>query len=76
MCGIFGYRSLCERFHFSWESCLGVELLGHTYKASQVVLVVKNPSANAGDLGSIRCSGRSPGVRNSNRCSILAWKIQ
>ena len=35
--------------------------------ASQVVLVVKNPSANAGDIrnvGSIPGSGRSPGVRS------------
>ena len=34
------------------------------YRASQVVLVVKNPPANAGDLGdmgSIPRSGRSPG---------------
>ena len=38
------------------------------YSASQVVLVVKNPSANAGDTGDwdlIPGSGRSPGVGNS-----------
>ena len=29
--------------------------------ASQVVLVVKKPSVNAGDAGSIPGSGRSPG---------------
>ena len=37
--------------------------------ASQVVLVVKNPSANAGDsrdVGSIPGLGRSPGGGNSN----------
>ena len=37
--------------------------------ASQVVLVVKNPSANAGDAGdpgSIPGSGRSPGEENGN----------
>ena len=37
--------------------------------ASQVVLAVKNPSANAGDmrdLGSIPGSGRSPGGGNGN----------
>jgi len=37
--------------------------------ASQVALVVKNPSANAGDIrdmGSIPGSGRSPGVGNGN----------
>ena len=31
------------------------------FKASQAALVVKNPPANAGDLGSISGSGRSPG---------------
>ena len=37
--------------------------------ASQVVLVVKNPSAKAGDIrdvGSIPESGRSPGGENGN----------
>ena len=37
--------------------------------ASQVVLVVKNPPANAGDIrdtGSIPGSGRSPTVENGN----------
>ena len=37
-------------------------------------LVVKNPPANAGDVGSIPGSGRSPGKGNGNS-SILAWKI-
>ena len=34
---------------------------------------VKNPSANAGDFGSIPGSGRSPGERNGNpfHCSSL-----
>ena len=39
------------------------------FKASQVVLVVKNPPANAGDIrdsGSIPGLGRSPGVGNGN----------
>ena len=35
-------------------------------KASLVVLVVKNPPANAGDLSSIPGSGRSPGEGNDN----------
>ena len=44
--------------------------------ASQVVLVVKNPPANAGDLrdaGSIPGWGRSPGGGNGNplQCSYL-----
>ena len=40
-----------------------------TYRPSQVVLVVKNPPANAGDIrdvGSIPGSGRSPGGGNGN----------
>ena len=36
------------------------------YRASQVVLVVRNPPADAGDEGSIPGSGRSPGVGNGN----------
>ena len=38
-------------------------------KASQVVIVVKNPPANSGDLGDVDLipgSGRSPGVGNGN----------
>ena len=34
--------------------------------------MVKNPSANAGGVGSIPGLGKSPGVGNS---SILAWRI-
>ena len=37
--------------------------------------VVKNPTASAGDVGSILGSGRSPGERNSTHSSILAWRI-
>ena len=37
--------------------------------------VVKNPPANAKDLGSIPGSGRSPGERNGNPRHILAWEI-
>ena len=43
-----------------------------------VVLVEKNPSANAGDLrvtGSIPELGRSPGRGRSNTPRILAWRI-
>ena len=36
------------------------------FGASQVVLVVKNPPANAGDSGSIPGSGRSPGGGHGN----------
>ena len=37
--------------------------------------VVKNPPANAGDMGSIPELGRSPGEGNGNPSSILAWEI-
>ena len=50
--------------------------------ASQVALVVKNPSANAGDIrdaGSIPGSGRSPGGRHGNplqySCPQYSWRI-
>ena len=48
-------------------------------KASQVVLVVKNPPANAGDrrdTGSTPGLGRSPEVaKMATQSNILAWKI-
>ena len=37
--------------------------------------VVKNPSVNAGDLGSIPGSGRSMKKEMASHSSILAWKI-
>ena len=43
-----------------------------------MVLVEKNPSANAGDIrvmGSIPELGRSPGGGRSNTPRILAWRI-
>ena len=46
-------------------------------RASQVVLLVKNPPANAGDArdtGPISGLGRSPGAGSGNS-SILAWEI-
>ena len=48
------------------------------FGASQVVLLVKNPPANAGDVrdsGSIPGSGRLPGGGHGNHSSILAWRI-
>ena len=39
------------------------------------VSVVKNPPANTGDVGSIPGLERSPGERNGNHSSILAWEI-
>ena len=47
-------------------------------RAAQVVLVVKNPHANAGDIrdvGLIPGSGRSPGGGHGNHSSVLAWRI-
>ena len=35
----------------------------------------KTSACNAGDLGSIPGSGRSPGKGNATHSSILAWKI-
>ena len=43
-----------------------------------MVLVVKNPSANAGDIrdaGSIPESRRSPGEGNGNPFQYLVWRI-
>ena len=38
--------------------------------------MVKNPLDNAGDVGSIHGSGRSPGEGNDNsHSSILTWRI-
>ena len=35
----------------------------------------KESACNAGDLGSVPGSGRSPGEGNGSHSSILAWKI-
>ena len=37
--------------------------------------MVKNSPANAGDMGLIPGSGRSPGEGNGDPFSILAWEI-
>ena len=42
---------------------------------SQVAQVVKNPPANAGDLGSIPGSGKIPWRRERLPTPILAWRI-
>ena len=46
----------------------------HKAKNTQVALVVKNPPANAGDVGSVLGWARSPGIGNINPLRILAWK--
>ena len=38
-------------------------------------MVVKNPTANAGDTGSIRASGRSPRVENDNLLQYSCLEI-
>ena len=45
--------------------------------ASQVVLVIKNPPANAGDIrhvGLIPGLGRSSGVENGNLLQYFGWE--
>ena len=37
--------------------------------------VVKNPPANAGDVGLIPRSGTSPGEGNGSHSRILVWEI-
>ena len=43
--------------------------------ASLVAQTMKASASNAGDPGSIPGWGRSPGERNGNHSSTLAWKI-
>ena len=48
----------------------------HTYWTSQVAVVVKNLSANAGDTGEVGLIlglGRSLEEGKATHCSILAW---
>ena len=52
-----------------WGAGRGWAEFGGVFWASQVVLVIKNPPANAGDardVSSIPELGRSPGVENVN----------
>ena len=37
--------------------------------------MVKNPAANAGDVGSVPGLERSPGGGSGNHPTVLAWKI-
>ena len=39
-----------------------------------MVSALKNPPANAGDMGSISGLGRSPGERNSNSLQYSCWE--
>ena len=68
------FNTSCDRIviyvsTIPWNSALIFRMAPHLIWASQVVLVVKNLPANAGDardLGSIPGSGRSPGGGNGN----------
>ena len=54
-------RATSFHFHFSLSNCS--------------ISDGKESVCNAGDLGSIPGSGRSPGEGNGNPSSILAWRI-
>ena len=59
---------------YHWEG-KGALIMG---EASQVVLVVKKPPANAGGIRNVGLnpwSGRSPGGGCGTQASILAWRI-
>ena len=78
-------RKKCRAFIYDWISCDHFKIDGYnsrkfyanlmvTTGASQVVLVVKNPPASAGDLrgtGLIPGLGRSPGRGHGNQYSCL-----
>ena len=54
--------------------------MGHyiVLSISQVALVIKNPSANAGDIrnvDSVPGSGRSPENEMATQSSVLAWRM-
>ena len=74
-----GYRDMLassNRFFFLKWPCNWTSLFSRW--ASHVVLVVRSPPANAGDIrntGSIPGPGKSPGVGHDNHSSILAWRI-
>ena len=55
-----------------------LNFLTYGFGTSQVMLVVKNLPANAGDIrdgDSIPRLGRSPGGGNATHSCILAWRI-
>ena len=67
----------CSRAQYSKLSCEGKESISQVRQgASQVVLVVKNLPAKAGDIreaGSVSGSGRSPGGGNGNLLQYSCW---
>ena len=61
-----------------WSNILKCSYFDYMVKQIQGLpgwLSVKNPSANAGDMGLIPGSGRSPEGGNGDHFSILVWKI-
>ena len=63
-------RPLCLNLFMS-RVCLQIVLLSSVYdslipKPGGTMVLQKNPPANAGDVGSIPGSGRSPGEGNDN----------
>ena len=64
-------KMVCGKWTLRKEFCAWLGLsLGFPHTS-----VGKEPACNAGDLGSIPGSGRSPGERNSTHSRILAWRI-
>ena len=56
----------------------GIARLHGSFRASQMVLVVKNPSASTGDIrdvSSVPQSGRFPAGGHATHSSILAWEF-
>ena len=69
---------LLSGFHFTGHKIeMIITVTSWKYRASQVVLVVKNPPANAGDIrdvGSITGSGRCLEEGMAAHSNILAWR--
>ena len=73
---------MSEHRHLGGRRALEISSGKGIMGASQVALVVKNPSANAGDIrhaGSVPGLGRSPGGRHGNplqyACLQYSWRI-
>ena len=72
---------MCYMFQWCFKTLLSVVILNKILMHRQCSIrdfpggsIVKNPLANAGDMGSTPGSGISPGEGNGNS-SILAWEI-
>ena len=74
---IMDHRTLCNYF-IKQRNMLRLLVSYDTRWASQVVVVVKNLPANAGDIrnvGSILGLGRSLGGGHATHSSPLAWRL-